>query len=65
MVKLKISKTQLTEVSAVKPDVKVRLTFYLNGNEAEQLRVICEAEDISVSQKIRQHVKQLLHHHQK
>ena len=65
MVKLKINKSQLTEVAAVKPDVKVRLTFYLNGNEAEQLRVICEAEDISVSQKIRQHVKQLLHHHQK
>lgn len=42
-----------------KPDIKVRLTFYLSGAEAEQLRLICQQEDISISQKIRKHVKQL------
>lgn len=42
-----------------KSDIKVRLTFYLSGAEAEQLRLICQQEDISISQKIRKHVKQL------
>lgn len=65
MRKLIIPKTNVpTSAAPAKPDVKVRLTFYLNGKEAEQLRQICAAEDISVSHKIRQHVRQLLQHHQ-
>jgi phage/plasmid primase-like uncharacterized protein len=63
MGKIIISKPKPEPTVVAKPDVKVRLTFYLSVPEAEQLRKICEADDISVSHKIRQHVKQLLQHH--
>ena len=64
MRKLIIPKPKVATNAPAKPEVKIRLTFYLNGKEAEQLRQICAAEDISVSHKIRQHVRQLLQHHQ-
>lgn len=59
-VKLKLAKSKHVQCEPVKPNNKVRLTFYLNGPEAQQLRIMCENEDISVSYKIRQHVRQLL-----
>ena len=63
MRKLIIPKPNVVTNAPAKPEVKIRLTFYLNGKEAEQLRQICAAEDVSVSHKIRQHVRQLLQHH--
>lgn len=64
MYKLRLGKKTIEPKESPTSDVKVRLTFYLKNKEAEQLRSICDAEDISISQKIRQHVRQLLQHHQ-
>lgn len=62
MLKLKISKQDLAQEQQLKrsADNKVRITFYLNQQEAEQLIQLSMAGDISISHLVRQHIKFLL-----
>lgn len=62
MLKLKINKQDLVQEQQRKraAENKVRITFYLNQQEAEQLRQLSMAGDISVSHLVRQHIKFLL-----
>lgn len=61
---MKLNKLKVLKAIPTTKVRKKKLSFYVTEPEAEQLRTICSGRDISVSQLIREQVKQFLSNQQ-